>query len=237
MDRAPCHYSLAMSRGAVLISLLFAVSCKKEPPKGDLPPATPVPTTPAPASPPTASAQGSGSPHGFAAEKTAPKALETLPDGRLAMGPFTLVAPPGWTAKPVTSNMRAANFVIPTKAGTSELVVTYFGPNGAGGLDENIDRWLRQISQPDGKSSREAAKIEKVQLAGQDATIMSVTGHFAAPAMPGGSPAVDKPDQSMLAAIVGSPQGPYYFKLVVDKAAFAETDEAFRSLLKSLKLK
>ncbi|HEX7840532.1 MAG TPA: hypothetical protein VF469_23800 [Kofleriaceae bacterium] len=237
-----------MTRRALLIALAFAPSCKKDPPKGDLPPATSwqSPTAPGAATPPAAATpnphagMGGGNPHGGGMPgQTEPRTLEKLPDGRLAMGPFSLAAPADWTMKPVTSNMRAANFQLPAAkgAGDADLVVTYFGPQGAGSIDENIDRWMNQLEQPGGKSSRDVAKIEKTKFGGQDATFISVTGQFHAQAMgPGAAPA-DIADAELLGAIVASPQGPYYFKLVGPKPTVEAGAAAFRAMLASLKVR
>jgi hypothetical protein len=243
---------------ALLIALMFTASCKKEPPKGDLPPATdwqsgaaaPAgsngPATAAPPNPhagmggdnPHAGGMAGGNPHGGSVpEQTAPKALDKLPDGRLAMGPFAMAVPADWTVKPVTSSMRAADFQLPGKPDAeAELIVYYFGANGAGSIDDNINRWLDQFEQPGGKSSREVAKIEKTKFAGQDATYVSVTGRYVSQGMPGGGRPVDKADQELLAAIVGSPSGPYYFKLVGAKATVDASAKAFRSMLESLQV-
>jgi hypothetical protein len=243
-----------MTRCALLIALALAISCKKPSPKGDLPPATDWQSGAAPAGsngPPTAAppnphgnpadnphAGMAGNPHGGPVpEPTAPKALDKLADGRLALGPFSVVAPADWTAKPVTSRMRAADFDLPGKPGAeAELIVFYFGTGGAGSIDDNVNRWLDQFQQPDGKPSRDAAKIEKTKFAGQDATYVSVTGRYVSQGMPGGGGPVDKPDQALLAAIVGSPSGPYYFKLVGAKATVDANAKAFRAMLESLKL-
>jgi hypothetical protein len=244
-----------MHRGALLIALVFAVSCKKAVPAGDLPPAQDWQSAKpgAPGAPPAASphagqpgmsgqpghpAMSSGNPHPPTSEPTGPRTLDKLPDGRLALGPFSLAAPADWTIKPVTSKMRAADFVLPAKAGAdAELIVYYFGPSGAGSVDDNLDRWLGQFQQPDGKKSRDAAKIEKTQFAGQDATFESVTGRFVAQAMPGATEAVDKQDQALLAAIVASPSGPYYFKLVGARSTVDTNAAAFRAMLGSLKVR
>jgi hypothetical protein len=173
------------------------------------------------------------------AEPTAPKALEKLPDGQLAMGPFSLAAPADWTMKPITSNMRAADFQLPAAkgAGDAELIVFYFGPNGAGSIDDNINRWLDQLAQPGGKSSRDVAKIEKTQFGGQDATFISVTGQFHAQAMSPGAAPTEIADAELLGAIVASPQGPYYFKLVGPKPTVEAGAAAFHAMLGSLKLR
>jgi hypothetical protein len=231
-------------RRALLVAAVFVMSCKKQPPKGDLPPpvAPPTSATATPPAPPAAAPANPhgamGAPHGAIPEQTPPKTLEPLPEGRVAMGPFSLAPPAGWTAKPITSSMRAADFVLPAKAGAeAELIVTYFGPNGAGSLDDNVNRWVGQFTQPDGKTSRDAAKTEKLTLAGQEATVISISGHYAAQAMPGGAAAVDKQDQALLAAIVASPSGPYYFKLVGAKSTIDANAAAFRAMLTSMKLR
>jgi len=240
-----------MYRGALLIAFLFATSCKKAPPPGDLPPAKDwqsakaADTTPPPANPhagmtgqPGMAAQPGANPHTVTAEPTSPRSLDKLPDGRLALGPFSVAAPADWTVKPITSNMRAADFQLPAKPGAdAELIVYYFGPKGAGSVDDNLDRWLGQFQQADGKKSRDVAKIEKTKFGGQDATYVSVSGRFMAQAMPGATEAVDKQDQSLLAAIVGSPSGPYYFKLVGAKSTVDANAAAFRAMLGSLKVR
>jgi hypothetical protein len=246
-----------MNRCALLIALAFTTSCKKDQPKGDLPPATDWQSgTQAPGAKPPGAApanphagmgsdnphagMGSDNPHaGVVAEPTGPKTLEKLADGRFAMGPFSLAAPADWTMKPITSNMRAADFQLPPAkgGGDAELIIYYFGASGAGSIDDNINRWLDQLAQPGGKSSRDAAKIEKTKFADQEATFVSVTGQFHAAAMPGGAPAADIADAELLGAIVASPQGPYYFKLVGAKPTVEANAAAFRTMLSSLKLR
>jgi hypothetical protein len=238
-----------MFRHALVIAAAFSMSCKKAPPKGELPPAgdwgsgvagsaAANPYAAATAPPNPHAAMPADSTHGSVSEKTAPKSLEKQPDGSVEMGPFSLTPPADWTTKPVTSNMRAADFVLPGKPGAeAELIVTYFGANGAGSVEDNVNRWLGQFQQSDGKSSRDVAKIEKTKFGGQDATYVSVTGHFVAPAMPGASENVDKTDQALLAAIVSSPSGPYYFKLVGAKSTVDAQAGAFRKMLESIKVR
>lgn len=230
-------------RTGLLLALLLATSCKKQPPQGDLPPvgeskpAEPTAPAPAAAAPnPHGSMTSTGtSPHGSMPGKTEARSLEKLPDGRSALGPFSIAVPDKWTEKPVTSSMRAADLILP--GNDAELIVYYFGEGGAGSIDDNLDRWLGQFQQPDGKKSRDVAKIEKTKFADQDATFVAVSGRFVAAAMPGAGEAVDKTDQAMLAAIVNSPSGPYYFKLVGNKATVDAQGKAFRTMLGSMKLR
>jgi hypothetical protein len=229
-----------MLRHALVIVLVLSAACKNAPPKGDLPPApAPAASEGSSSSTPCTPPAPSGNPHASVPHQTAPTSLDDLAAGRLGLGPFSLVAPKGWTARPVTSNMRAADFVLPAaKPGDdAELVVYYFGDHGAGSVDDNLDRWLGQFEQADGKKPRDVAKIEKSKFAGQDATVVSIDGHFKAQAMAGATEAVDKPNQALLAAIIDSPSGPYYFKLIGAKATVDAQAAAFRAMLGSLTLR
>jgi hypothetical protein len=181
---------------------------------------------------------GGGDIGGTVPGKTAPKTLEQLPDGKLALGPFAIDPPKDWTVKPTTSSMRAADFILSTKPGEeAELIIYYFGENGAGSVDDNLDRWLGQFQQADGKPSKQVAKIEKTKIAGQDATTVSVTGRYVASMMPGGGDTVDKQDQALLAAIVASPSGPYYFKLVGAKKTIDANTAKWKAMLGSMKVR
>lgn len=166
------------------------------------------------------------------------KSLDKLPDGRVVLGPFTLAVPKEWSEKPVTSSMRAAQFTWSEKSGEqAELIIYYFGEGGAGGVEANLERWLGQITQPDGKPSKDIAKIEKTKFATQDATIVSVAGRLTTQQMPGGPAPVDMADAMLLAAIVNSPSGPYYFKATGSKKTVEANNARFRAMLASMKLK
>ncbi|MEO8700113.1 MAG: hypothetical protein ABI867_08720 [Kofleriaceae bacterium] len=229
--------------------LLILVACKKEPPASGLPPAAEwqagsapaAPADPAPANPhgdTPANPHGDSPPPMPTAERTAPQQLESTADGRSAMGPFTFVVPKEWTVKPTTSSMRAAQFELSAKPGEeADLVVYYFGEGGAGGVEANLERWLGQISQADGKPTKDKAKIDKTKVAGQDATIVTVTGRYQTTQMPGGPPPADMPDGALIGAIVGSPKGPYYFKLTGHKKTVDANAARFKALLASMKLK
>jgi 5-enolpyruvylshikimate-3-phosphate synthase len=151
----------------------------------------------------------------------------------VALGPFSAVVPTEWTVKPTTSKMRAADYTVP---GDAEVIVYYFGEHGAGTIDDNVERWLGQFTQPDGKPTRDVATIEKVKLAGNDATLVAVSGHYVAMAVPG-MDAVDKPGAAMVAAIVASPSGPYYFRLIGGKSTVDANAAKFRAMLSSLALR
>lgn len=228
-----------MIRCLAVAALVFAGGCKKEaaPP----PPTTTATPAPAPAAPtPAPGAQAPGQPpanHGMGMPAPgAPVTPEKLADGRIALGPFAVAVPAGWTIEPTTSKMRVAQFELPAKAGEeAELIVYYFGEGGAGNVEANLDRWVGMIQQPSGKPSKDVAKIEKLKVAGQAATIVTVSGRYVTGGMPGqggmqGQAPADKQDQTLVAAIIESPQGPYYWKLVGAKATVSGQDKALRQM-------
>jgi hypothetical protein len=232
---------------ALLFALSLAVACKSssstaQPSAESSPAANPHagldPATAARAE--SARAQGAA-PHAAgadtlpAARMIEPHSVTPLPGGRSGLGPFSLAVPADWKPKPTVSGMRAAEFELPASGGQAEVVVYYFGESGAGSVQANVDRWVGQFTQPDGSPSKDVTKVEKASFAGQEASIITVSGHYAARAMPGGE-AVDKADQTLTAAIVPSPKGPYYFRLIGDRAAVAAQSGKFREMLDSLKL-
>ena len=224
-----------MRSASPVLVVLTVFACTKEP--GLPPPASPASTATGDGSAAATAPTPPPSPHdGMMPQKTAPHAPDKLANGRTQLGPFTAEVPAEWTIKMVTSNMRVADYII--GADEAELVIYYFGQTGAGSLEANLDRWFGQFQQADGKPTKDVAKIEKAKFGGQEATVVSVGGHYHADAIPGmgtGQP-VDKQDQALLAAIVASPSGPYYFKLVGNKKTIDANAAKFRAMLTSLEL-
>ncbi|HWO08905.1 MAG TPA: hypothetical protein VNN80_05475, partial [Polyangiaceae bacterium] len=106
-----------------LASLILAVACKSEP-------SSTAPGTESPhATPPGAAAPAAHGTNPMAAQ-TAPRPLEKLANGRVALGPFSMVVPAGWAENPSTSSMRAAQFTLPAAGGDAEVIVYHFGEAG-----------------------------------------------------------------------------------------------------------
>ena len=135
--------------------------------------------------------------------------------------------------------MRAAEYGV-AGAGpddTTELTVYYFGPGQGGSVQANLDRWIGQFSQPDGKPSSQAAKIDKRTVGGSlEVTTLDLSGVFSGgmgPMAPG--PAQGKGDHRVLGAIAAGPRGPVFFKLVGPQATVASVESAFTELIDSLR--
>ena len=134
--------------------------------------------------------------------------------------------------------MRQAQFLIPRTEGDGadgELVVFYFGPGQGGSVDANIDRWVGQFGQPDGSSSKDKAKTTRSEASGMAVTLVDLTGTYQAPIMPGAPEHHNGPGYRLLAAVVETPQGPWFFKLVGPEKTIAKWSDTFVQFIKGIK--
>lgn len=145
------------------------------------------------------------------------------------------VAPPGWTPLATSSPMRVAQFVLPGRAGSvaAELVVYYFGGSG-GSVDANIERWIGQVQQPDGRSSSAVARRETRTVNGLAVTLVDVSGTYVAEVSPGSASRHDNADYRLRAAVVETPAGPYFIKLIGPATTVGAESEAFERFVASL---
>ena len=61
---------------------------------------------------------------------------------------------------------------------TGECGVFYFGPGQGGGVQANVDRWIGQFQQPNGKPSKDVAHMGKKTIHGFNVTTVDVTGTY-----------------------------------------------------------
>jgi hypothetical protein len=133
--------------------------------------------------------------------------------------------------------MRLATYTITAAPGdqdNGECGVYYFGPGQGGGVEANLDRWIGQFLQADGKSSKDAAKIAKRTLHGLKVTSVDVSGAYtgmAGPRAPQGAP---KPGYRLLGAIVEGSQGSIFFKFTGPSKTIAQNQAAFEKMLATL---
>ncbi len=159
---------------------------------------------------------------------------------RPAVGQATLRydAPDNWTERPSQSSMRVTEFQLPRVPGDAEdaeLVVFYFG--GAGGsVEANLDRWIGQMEQPDGRSSYEVASTTGFDANGLAVTVLDVPGTYVAPISPASAERLNKPGFRLLAAVIETPAGPYFFKLTGPIRTVARWDQPFSTFLRSVRV-
>ena len=146
--------------------------------------------------------------------------------------------PAGWVSKTPSSSMRLADFTLPKAASDAEdgtVTVYYFG-TGGGSVQANVDRWIGQLSQPDGRPSKDVAKTTTVEAkGGLKVTLLDVAGTYIAEVTPGSTERFNKPGFRQLAAVVETPNGPHFVKVVGPAATVAKWEASVMAFLKSLK--
>jgi hypothetical protein len=145
--------------------------------------------------------------------------------------------PANWKAE-AQRPMRLTTYTVAHAAGDredGECGVYYFGQGQGGSVDANLDRWIGQFLQADGKPSKAAAKIEKRTLHGLKVTTVDVSGAYTGmggPTVQGGAP--QKPGYRLLGAIIEGPQGSVFFKFTGPAKTVGQNLGAFEKLLESL---
>jgi hypothetical protein len=154
-------------------------------------------------------------------------------------GSLRFDAPPGWSAGTPASSMRVAQFTLPRAPKDiedAELAIFFFGGQG-GSVQANIDRWVGQMAQPDGRPSRELAKTTTMQTkSGLKVSLVDVTGTYVAEVKPGAAERLNKPGFRLRAAVIETPRGPYFVKLTGPAATVARWDRTFLDFLASIRI-
>ena len=162
------------------------------------------------------------------------------PSSQNSAGTLKFSAPAEWIAEKTTSSMRVAQYKLPKVAGDEEdgsLVIYYFGQGQGGTAAANIERWVNQMQQPDGKSSKDRAKESSQTINGLKVDTVDISGTYTAEMAPGSGTFHNKPNFRMRAAVVETPKGSYFIKLVGPEKTVNNQDQPFAIFLKSLEFK
>ncbi|HEX6213499.1 MAG TPA: hypothetical protein VFZ38_01700, partial [Vicinamibacterales bacterium] len=96
-------------------------------------------------------------------------------------------------------------------------------------------RWLGQMQQPDGKPSSAVAKRESRTVNTMKVTLVDVGGTYVAEMTPGSAERHNRPNFRLRAAVIETPNGPYFIKLTGPARTVAAADKAFEQFIASLK--
>src|SRR5213082_2088331 len=157
-----------------------------------------------------------------------------------ASGELRFKAPDGWMTEKPTSSMRVAQYKLPKAEGDKEdasLVLYYFGATQGGTSQANIDRWISQMQQPDGSSSKDKAKTDTMTVNGLKVATVDVTGTYTAEMAPGSKTFHDDENYRLRAAVVETPKGNYFVKLAGPAKTIARWDQSYTDYLKSFEFK
>jgi hypothetical protein len=155
-------------------------------------------------------------------------------------GELKYKVPDGWIVEKPTSAMRAAQYRLPKAEADTEdaiLVLYYFGQGQGGSAEANIDRWINQMQQADGHPSKENAKTEALIVNGLKVTTVDVAGTYTAEMSPGSGTFNNKAGYRLRAAVVETPKGSYYVKLIGPEKTVGKWDEAYSKYVKSFEFK
>ena len=151
-------------------------------------------------------------------------------------------APANWAPRTITSAMRVADFTLPRAEGDADdatVTVYFFGGTG-GSLQANLDRWVSQMTQPDGKESKDLAKTGTLTSHGFKITTIDLSGTYVAETAPGSGQRFNKPGFRLRAAVLesedGAKGGPFYVKIIGPAKTVEKAAAAIDSFLKSLRL-
>jgi len=154
----------------------------------------------------------------------------------LAAG-LTFTTPDGWRQTSSATAMRVAEFTLPRAPGDAEdatLIVYYFGGQG-GSVDANIQRWVGQIQQADGKPSSGAAKKQSRTVNGLPVTLVDVSGTYVAEMAPGVAERHNKPHFRLRAGVIETSKGPYFIKLTGPEKTVTKWDRSYDQFISSIK--
>jgi hypothetical protein len=155
-------------------------------------------------------------------------------------GDLHFKAPDGWVVEQPSSKMRSAQYKLPKAEGDSEdasLVLYYFGPSQGGPPQANIDRWIAQIQQADGSSSKDKAKTDTMTVNGLKITTVDVTGTYTAEMAPGSGTKHNDTNYRLRGAVIETPKGNYFLKLVGPAKTVGRWEQSYRDYLKSFEFK
>jgi len=135
-----------------------------------------------------------------------------------------------------SSGIRLAQYRLPRAEGDEEdgSLVLYYFRGRDGSVEANLDRWIAQMEQPDGSRSKEKARIEHLTVNGLRVTTLDVAGTYHAGVMPMSAKEASKPNFRLLAAVVETCDGSYFFKILGPSKTIARWSEAVNRLIQSL---
>lgn len=181
---------------------------------------------------------------GFAQDRAAQKEGDAkAAEGKvmeLSDGKLILHAPAEWKPVPPKSRIVEYEFAAPADAKPdNQARITVMGAGGS--IADNINRWYGQFEQPDGSSTKDKSKAEKIQVAGQTIHLVDIPGTFKDS---GGGPffqqrpPVMRENYRMLGAIIETKDmGQHFLKVTGPADTVEKLKDGFRKMLEGLEVK
>ncbi|HEY1067068.1 MAG TPA: hypothetical protein VGE52_13185 [Pirellulales bacterium] len=156
-------------------------------------------------------------------------------DHDLDLAVAKLTVPAEWKKVEPKSRIVQFEFAAPKAEGAdADGRVTFMAAGGS--IDANIERWYGQFTQPDGKSTKDRAKVEKKTIDGLEVHLVDISGTFAeSSGGPFAGKTVERPDYRMLAAIIVANDAQIFIKFTGPAKTIAANAENFQKMIESVK--
>jgi hypothetical protein len=144
------------------------------------------------------------------------------------VGEFTFTRPAKWEWVESTSQMRKAQlkFTDKTSKASATVAFYYFGAGGAGGVEANVDRWLKQFAEP---SDQINAKVEHTTAGKTKLTYVQAEGTYKS-GMPGGA-VTPMPGYALVGAVIESDNGNVYVRMTGPKELVKSSVTEFKKMI------
>ncbi len=155
---------------------------------------------------------------------------------RVSLSGLSFTPQDGWVRQQAEGPARMAQYEMKGEKGTepATLTVFHFGAQGAGTVEANIDRWIGQFQQPDGRDSKQAAHRSSDNVNGLELHCVDVSGTFVAPEAPGSPKKRNDPGFRLIGCVVGTAAGPYYIRFLGPAATIDRRKPGYDRFIASL---
>ncbi len=147
--------------------------------------------------------------------------------------------PADWKEARPSNTMQLKVFNLPKAEGDKEdtvVTIFFFGQGSGGGLEQNLERWKKQIEPAPGKKVEDVVKIDKFDVGKVKTTYFDATGTYLFRPMPvNPDNIVRKENFRLINVFFASPNGPYFIRLVGPEKSVAAQEKGFKEWVKNFK--
>lgn len=145
-------------------------------------------------------------------------------DGKVKLADFTLDIPDSWEGIKPSSSMRLREYVLDPANSQYTVKAFYFG-NQPQMVEGNVERWKAEYTNME--------KFEEIKTGNDNLTIVGISGTFKLKPFPMADEFTPTSGYKTLAAIVGTKEGPYFFKIEGPKDFINKHQDNFVTFIKS----
>jgi hypothetical protein len=145
--------------------------------------------------------------------------------------------PAEWKEEKPDNKMRMAQFRLPKAKDDKNDAELVLFKNLGGSADENVDRWKKTFTPPEGKTIDDVTTVTKIKIGGMEATYVDIKGTYLFKARPfdPSDKGEKRPDYRMLAVHFQGPDSLYHIKLTGPANTVEQYKKGFDEWLKAFK--